>query len=238
MKLYKYGEYTIAQEERSDEVIIAEGQNFYKVDHKTMNELFDRNKLEYITTKKDNPIFAIAMTVVICITIFLYFSSQKYVLVNTDFLQATMILIFNIVIHEAGHIVFLKGFYRKSIVKVGFKFVFIYPAFFVDTSYSYLLPKYKRIAIYLAGNFMNCVFLLLCIFFFPHLLPYCYLIVSNILINFIPIIKSDGYYAFIALINKVNKSLTFKGEMVEDFIRGSIMFAFMSVLSYVSNFIL
>ena len=38
---------------------------------------------------------------------------------------------------------------KRYLKKVGFKFVFIYPAFYVDTSYSYLLPKYKRISVYL-----------------------------------------------------------------------------------------
>ncbi|CEO88649.1 hypothetical protein SSCH_2290001 [Syntrophaceticus schinkii] len=80
---------------------------------------------------------------------------------------------------------------------MGFKLVFIYPAFYVDTSYSYFLPQYKRAAVYMAGNTMNCIFVLGIIIFLPNMLLYCYLIVSNILINFLPIVKSDGYYAFI-----------------------------------------
>ena len=59
---------------------------------------------------------------------------------------------------------------KRYLKKVGFKFVFIYPAFYVDTSYSYLLPKYKRIAVYLAGNFTNCLFVLGVMYY---ILSYC-----------------------------------------------------------------
>ena len=235
MKLYKYREYTISQDERTGTAIVAENDAFYKLNQASFNELFDLREMEYLGRKKDNPLYAIMMTVVICISIVFFFYRQKYVLVNNDFIQATVILILNIAIHEAGHIILLKLFYKESKVKVGFKFVFIYPAFYVDTSYSYLLPKYKRIAIYLAGNFMNSVFLLVVIFAFPQLLPYCYLIVSNILINFIPIIKSDGYYAFITLLNKTNNNLSKGKERVDDFVRGTLMFLFMSLLSFLSN---
>ena len=113
--------------------------------------------------------------------------------------------------------------------------MFIYPAFFVDTSYSYLLPKYKRIAIYLAGNFTNCLFVLAILFLYPQLLPYCYLVISNVLINFIPIVKSDGYYAYITFRGKTNKVLDKKKEVIDDFIRGLIMFGLLGILSYTSN---
>lgn len=77
----------------------------------------------------------------------------------------------------------LKLVYPLTKFKVGFKLVFIYPAFYVDTSYSYLLPKYKRMSVYLAGNIMNCIFLLAIILFLPKYIGYCYIIVLNILVN-------------------------------------------------------
>ena len=46
--------------------------------------------------------------------------------------------------------------------------MFIWPAFYVDTSYGYMVSKYKRIAIYLAGNFMNYVYKLLVLLFFQN----------------------------------------------------------------------
>ena len=116
---------------------------------------------------------------------------------------------------------------------MGFKVVFIYPAFYVDTSYSYMLPKYKRMVVYLAGNFMNCMFLVVVLIAFPQYLKYCYLVVSNILINFITIVKSDGYYAMVTLFNKFNNFKSIRREYIEDFIRGIIMFLVLSLISYI-----
>ena len=66
----------------------------------------------------------------------------------------------------------------------------------------------------------------------PQYLKYCYIIISNVLVNFIPIIKSDGYYTAMTFLNKYNADNDKKKEFVDDFIRGAIMFGIMSVLSY------
>lgn len=120
-------------------------------------------------------------------------------------------------------------------VKIGFKFMFIWPAFYVDTSYSYMVSKYKRIAIYLAGNFMNCIYVLLVLLFFPKQLPYCYLVISNVLVNFIPIVKSDGYYAVVTLFNKTNIKKDKVATTLEDAIRGIIMFGVLGIFSWLSQ---
>lgn len=212
---------------------MAQAYNFYKVDKLTFEELFDENNMKFVKKIADNILYTIFMGITIIITIILYFQKSDFTLINVDFIQATMVLILNVFIHEFGHILFLKLFYKESKIKIGFKFVFIYPAFYVDTSYSYLLPKYKRIAIYLAGNFTNCLFILCVIFFSPKLLPYCYLVMSNLLINFIPVVKSDGYYACITFFNKTNKKLNKKKEAIDDFGRGLVMFIILSLLSYI-----
>lgn len=110
--------------------------------------------------------------------------------------------------------------------------MFIYPAFYVDTSYSYFLPKYKRIAVYLAGNTANAIFVLLSMLLFPQFNQYLYLVVSNVLINFLPIVKSDGYYAFISLLGRYNIAKSKKATFVENFIRGLLMFLLLEALSY------
>ena len=101
----------------------------------------------------------------------------------------------------------------------------------MDTSDSYLLPKYKRIAVYLAGNFMNCIYVLICFIFFPSLNKYNYAIISTILINFLPIIKSDGYYAITSLFNRYNVAKSKKKDFIEDTVRGILMFLFLFLLS-------
>lgn len=182
---------------------------------------------------KDNLIYTFIFVIIMCITLFLYFQQGNFEIVDNHFLIATIFLLINIPIHEAGHIIFLKLFYPSARFKVGFKMVFIYPAFYVDTSYSYLLPRFKRMAVYLAGNIMNAIFVLVILLFIPKFLPFCYLIISNILVNFLPIVKSDGYYSLLTLLDKYNISKNKKSEYIEDFIRGFIMFIFLYIISYV-----
>lgn len=236
MKIYKYDDYIISQDEKTETFFVTRDHSFYKLNKTQFDEIFDKAEMKLIKNVPDNSLFMIFMIFTIILTIFLYLKNGDYDLVNSDFIQATLVLILNVFIHELGHIFFLKLFYRESKIKVGFKFVFIYPAFYVDTSYSYLLPKYKRIAIYLAGNFMNCLFVLGALFLYPQLLPYSYLVMSNLLINFIPIVKSDGYYAYITIREKTNRVLDKKKEAIDDFIRGLIMFIILSGLSYISNY--
>ncbi|MBR5947458.1 MAG: hypothetical protein IKZ82_02265, partial [Clostridia bacterium] len=132
---------------------------------------------------------------------------------------------------ECAHILVLKLFFPESRVKIGFKMVFIYPAFYVDTSYSYFLPKYKRIAVYTAGNAANSVFILLTLAFFPQLKGYLYLVISNMLINFLPIVKSDGYYAVLSFFDIYAKARSKHATFVENFIRGMLMFIVLELLS-------
>jgi hypothetical protein len=177
------------------------------------------------------------MTTAIMFTLVVYFLSENYVIIDSNFIIANLILFANIFIHELGHILALKLFYRSGKIKIGFKIYFIYPAFYVDTSDSYLLPKYKRIAVYLAGNFMNCIYILICFLFFPALNKYNYVIISTILINFLPIIKSDGYYALTALVNKYDSAKSKIKNYVEDTIRGILMFLFLFLLSKLSIYL-
>lgn len=236
MKLYKYNEYTVAKDDTNNDIIVQKSDDFYKMDQETFDSMFPDAYLLFEKETKDNIIHTVIITLVIIATILLYFTKTTYAIIDINFIPATLFMLFNVAIHEAGHIFLLKFFEKDSKVKIGFKFVFIYPAFYVDTSYSYLLPKYKRVAIYLAGNFMNCLFILLIIFFFPSMLSYCYMIMSNILINFIPIVKSDGYYALTTARGKFNLQKGKLASRADDFIRGLIMFVTLSILSLITNY--
>lgn len=233
MKLYNLAEESciVAEEPKGKKYIVKDGKDFYQLNEKEMDEMIGQDSLIYQREIRESRCITFIMIGVIVITTMLYLMTGLYTVIDRNFLGATFVLLINIPIHELGHILCLKLFYPKANVSVGFKFVFIYPAFYVDTSDSYLLPKYKRIAVYLCGNFNNCVFLLISYLFFPKLLPYCYLVITNILINFIPIIKSDGYYAFAAFRNKFTFARSFIHTNVEDFIRGLIMFVFLEAVS-------
>jgi len=233
MEINKYEDYTIASED-GQQYILEKENSFYRLNREDI-ELFT-SESEIIEQKyiKENYIYSFTFIAIMLACFYLYFTNNIYTIVDDNFWIATLLLLINIPIHELGHVLFLKVFYPKARIKIGFKLAFIYPAFYVDTSYSYMLPKYKRIAVYLAGNVMNSIFIIIIILLVPNLLPYCYLIITNILINFIPIMKCDGYYALMTLFNKHIKAKGGKKEFIEDFIRGFIMFLFLSFISYIS----
>lgn len=236
MKIYrqKENDYTIAS--CSDDIFLLKHNNdFYKLDRKNIEKIVNINDFVLIHEIKDNAVTMIFMVFTILFTIYTYFSFIKFTIIDRNFLYANLILFGNIFLHESGHILFLKIFDKNSKFKIGFKFIFIYPAFYVDTSDSYFLPSYKRAAVYLAGNFMNCLYLLICIYFFPYINKYNYLVMSAILVNFLPIVKSDGYYAFMALLNKYGYSKSKIKSVLDDFIRGFIMFLFLYGLSKIKN---
>ena len=209
---------------------------FYKLNEKNFEENFAKNEIVILKEIKDNPIYSIFMATTILATLIIYLGREKYVILDKNFLIANVVLFANVFLHELGHIVVLKIFYNDSKIKVGFKFIFIYPAFYVDTSDSYLLPKYKRIAVYLAGNFMNCIYVLATIFVFKELRKYSYAVVTAVLINFLPIVKSDGYYAIMTFFNRYNFLKSKYQNRIEDTVRGMVMFLFLLLISKVSAF--
>lgn len=238
MKTYNYQEFCVAIDEEKEIYILEKNAEFYKLDKESFFSLIDCSRLTNEKSINENIIYFFIMICVIVFTLSIYLLKYKYILIDDNFFYSTLFLLFNILLHELGHIILLKILNPKSKIKIGFKFFFIYPAFYIDTSYSYLLPKYKRMAIYLAGNFMNSIFVLLVMIFYPSKAEFCYLIITNILINFIPIIKSDGYYAYLTLLNKYNKQNTKSHVFVEDFIRGIVMFTFLQILSNLNNLFL
>lgn len=235
MKIFKQEGYTIAQDSKRNFAVVEKDHNFFKLDNITFESMFDKDKLEFVRYDKDNVFYMLGMASVILLTLYMYFQNTAYSIIDVNFLPATLVLIGNIFIHEFGHVLFLKMFYPKSKVKIGFKFIFIWPAFYVDTSYSYMVSKYKRIAIYMAGNFMNCIYVLFVLFFARSQLPYCYLVVTNILVNFAPIVKSDGYYAVVTLLNRTNTKKGKAATTIEDSIRGVIMFIVLGIFSWLSH---
>ena len=234
--IYNYNDCKVAiiNKKRKKNYLIKMNDDFFYPSKDAFYQVVDPDQMEHIKRITDNPVICIAMVMIIFCSLIYYFLNNSFVIVDRNFIVSTLILLFNIVIHECSHILILKLFCNESKIKMGFKFIFIYPAFFVDTSYSYFLPKYKRISVYLAGNTANCIFVLLSMLLFPEFNKYLYLIVSNILINLLPIVKSDGYYAFVSLFDKysIEKSKAF--TYIEDFVRGFIMFCFLELLAYIT----
>lgn len=231
VEIYENSDYIIGINKIKNKVVIknVEDYTYYKIELEKFKKIFKDNDFYLNKVVKDNVLLFNLIFAFIIFVLVYYFLKFEYRLIDANFIPATVVMLINIPIHEIGHIVALKFFYKKSKVKLGFKFIFIYPAFFVDTSDSYLLPKYSRISVYLAGNLMNCIFLLIVMCFFKQYLDICYILFSNILINFLPIVKSDGYYALMSFFDKTNYFKSKKEEFIEDFIRGIIMFVFLYI---------
>lgn len=236
MKIYTNKEKSIivGEKEGTNDYIVKYNNSFYRMTKDEFTQCYDKGNLTLEEEISENPIIAIASTILIVFTIVAYFAKETYVIIDSNFVMANILLLFNVFIHEMGHVVLLKIFYKSGQIKVGFKMTFIYPSFYVDTSDSYLLPTYKRISVYLGGNLMNCIYLLVCLFFFPFLNKYNYIIVSTVLVNFLPIVKSDGYYAIMSLIGKYNIAKSKAKNYAEDMMRGFAMFVFLLALSKIS----
>lgn len=106
MKIFKYEEYTIAQDSKRDFTIVEKNNNFFKLDNATFDSLFGKEKLEFVRNDKDNILYMMGMIFMILLTLYLYFRTTTYSIIDVNFLPATLVLIINIFIHELGHVLF------------------------------------------------------------------------------------------------------------------------------------
>lgn len=160
-----------------------------------------------------------------------YFATESFVLVDADFLVAGIVLAVNVLIHELGHACALWALCPGSSVRFGAKLVLPFPCFYVDTSDSYLLPDCKRLVVYLAGIASNALFVLVVCLLPGDCSSCCYLVVSMMLINLVPIMKGDGYYCMQVLLGKAGLAHDARRTLAEDFIRGLAMLMLLLALS-------
>ncbi|HFI0562564.1 TPA: peptidase, partial [Streptococcus suis] len=108
-----------------------------------------------------------------------------------------------IILHELGHISFFHLF-GKKIDKIGFKFNYIFPSFFVRMNDTYLLSKKERLIVHSGGMMfsllINTIVFLLGIILNNILLVYLAKYMSiDIIFNSLPIMNSDGYKVILSL---------------------------------------
>ncbi|HDL10036.1 MAG TPA: hypothetical protein ENG39_02120, partial [Candidatus Omnitrophica bacterium] len=114
--------------------------------------------------------------------------------------------------HELGHYVVAKKFFRNR-PKLGFGFLFIFPAIYVNTQEAWTLPKNKRILINIAGvladMMVNTVAIILAVNF-SHMEYYItpFLITQYTRISFVlnPLFPTDGYWLLSDFTGVVNLS--------------------------------
>lgn len=108
-----------------------------------------------------------------------------------------------IVVHECGHIFFFRAFGRK-IDKIGFKFNYIFPSFFVRMNDTYMLTKKERIVVH-SGGILFSLLINSFLFFIGKIfgnIIFIYLakyMAVDIIFNSIPIMNSDGYKVVLAI---------------------------------------
>lgn len=204
--------------------LVMHGGSYYEPDAETFNrlkrELGSRGTVRTIRDSTAIPI-VIALTIILSIALYFFRLSGAPREGSPPIVAA--ILFLNIAIHELGHAVALKLYFPCSRVRMGFRFMFIFPTFYVNTSDSYMLPRGKKISVHLAGVCANAVYLAAVALFVPSLLWPSSAVAGTALLNLLPIMRGDGYHVVMALSGKRRPFANRKKEMIEDCVRGVIM---------------
>lgn len=136
------------------------------------------------------------------ITVYIAFAFSLFFLsyetnIDVPIFISTIWVIINILLHEFFH-AFSLLFYKREILGVGFKMVYIFPYFFIRTTDIVMCGKKGKIIVSLMGPTINIILGLICFilnFFFSdiYLLNLAYMSYLFAISTFIPFLKSDGY---------------------------------------------
>ena len=129
----------------------------------------------------------------------------------SSYLYAFLACIVPVVIHEVAH-AFTCLHYKRTIYDSGFMFYMFMPAFYVNTSDIWMEDRKKRFMVSLAGPmsdvFMGSLFALVYAYYIQS--PYIYLIscmsFARGLFNLNPLLKWDGYYCLMDILDIYNLS--------------------------------
>lgn len=188
-----------------------------------------------VTAIKDSPILLLFVAGLIACPLLFYFSEVDYRLIDSGFLVALVILALNVGLHELGHMVALKALNQDAEMRFGVKAIPPFPSFYVDTSDSYMLPTCKRITVYLSGVALNSSFIALVLVFSPELSASCYLVISMILVNLVPIMKCDGFHCVMAVLGRDSLQKSKKEVFVDEFLRGLAAMLFLLFVAMASS---
>lgn len=145
------------------------------------------------------------------------------------------LLAFNLLVHEAGHALVLELFLPGTRITWGFRFIFVFPAVYVNTTASYLLPRGKRAAVHLAGVFANAVCLIVGDLFFPGATSANTAVAWMVALNLVPVMKGDGYQVLAALLGWRTPELGSGRRMVEECARGVATVALIALLTFATR---
>jgi hypothetical protein len=121
--------------------------------------------------------------------------------------------------HEMGHY-FTTVKYLKTRPRVGFTFLFIFPAIYVDTQQAWVLPRNKRLVISGAGVFMDCVVnvfaILLVVLHHPleyYVTPFLLTQYTRMVTIINPFFRTDGYWLLSDATRVINLSTVGKQDL-------------------------
>ncbi len=177
--------------------------------------------------------FDYSCIILICISIILLINLylKSITFINGNFVNPSSVslsflfLISNVVLHEIGHATFLKIWQRK-VGKIKLNFRYVFPMITVDTSDSYLIPKFRRCCVSYAGvmvNIYTCYIVYVCFNNFSFVIPQ---VLTMITFCIIPIggLRNDGYHILFSTILNINS--TGKKRSYIDYIGGIVIYTF------------
>lgn len=182
-------------------------------------------------TVEDSAVMPLAMSLTIAASITGQLLVPKQGNGNCGTALYMAILALSLLIHEAGHAAVLKMFLPEARITLGFRFMFVFPAIYVNTTASYLLPKGKRAAVHLAGIFANALSLVIGNLLIPGASSANAAIAWMMLLNLVPIMKGDGYQTLAALLEWHTPALSEGRRAAQECARGVAMLALVIVLS-------
>ena len=160
-------------EDQACEVIINKNHDAYFKDKNT-NKYYFKKSVEFKGQQMDIKLldFIYPIMIIIAVIGYSYFCYKYFFDFNTVdvpgykiAIESTLFMIGNLVLHEVGHVLALK-LYGRKLGKIRFRMNFIFPTISVDTSDSYILPRFRRLYVCASGLIVNSIILLLLVVFF------------------------------------------------------------------------
>jgi hypothetical protein len=159
------------------------------------------------------------------------------------FIAALLIYLFIFIIfHELGHLYMLYISGRKA-NKIGFKFNYIFPSFYVQINEIYMLDKIQKLYIHSGGLMASLImnvgtYVMGCIFNINVLMAVSTYMSVTIVYNMIPLMNSDGYKILITFLNRAEKKDAKNNCKLISIIRViNILFTIAYTIAFFSNII-
>lgn len=83
MKIYRYNDYIISEDEKNKIYFVAYDNKFYKLSNVQFNEIFNKAEMILIKSIQDNFFYMVLMISIIVLTIWLYLKNCNYALINS-----------------------------------------------------------------------------------------------------------------------------------------------------------